>query len=178
MPLTRLGITPRHCPVYSPGEAIPATMRRCAVRPGSTPRHCATRSRTAGTPRPRKETAEPSKGDRRLFRARPGPCRDIGHAPAVTISPVRPSQPLQRHPRRCGNTWRQDIATPLLCPVRPLVSGTLESARGRTPNWRPLHRHPRSRSWTDTGCAMTSRQKQDSPGRPSTPRHCAPYCHT
>jgi hypothetical protein len=45
-----------------------------------------------------------------------GPCRDVGHAPAVTISPVRPSQPLQCHPRRCGNTRRQDIATPTVVP--------------------------------------------------------------
>jgi hypothetical protein len=96
--LMRLGITPRHCPAYSPGEAIPATVRCCAVRPGSTSQHCATHFHTAGTLHPRKETAEPLKGDERLFRARTGPCRDVGHAPAVTISPVRPSQPLQRHP--------------------------------------------------------------------------------
>jgi hypothetical protein len=34
---------------------------------------------------------------------------------------------------------------PLLCLVRPPVSGTLESACGRPPNERPLHHHPRSR---------------------------------
>jgi hypothetical protein len=87
--LTRLGITPQHCPAYSPGEAIPAIVRCCAVRLGSTPQHCATHSHTAGTPRPRKEMAEPLKGDERRFRARTGPCRDVGHAPAVTVGGIR-----------------------------------------------------------------------------------------
>jgi hypothetical protein len=108
-------------------------VRRYAVRLGSTPRHCATHSHTAGTPRPRKETAEPSKGDGRLFRARTGPCRDVGHAPAVTISHVQPSQPLQRHPRCCGNTRRQDIATPTVVPR--MASRQL---------------HPRISTWADT----------------------------
>jgi hypothetical protein len=173
-----LGITPRHCPAYSPGEAIPATMRCYAVRPGSTPRHYATHSHTARTPRPQKETAEPSKGDGRLFRARTGSCRDVGHAPPSPLA-------LCGHPSHCSAIpnvvgTRGDRTSPpqLLCPVRPLVSGTLESTRGRTPNGRPLHRHPRSRSWTDTGHTMTSRQKRDSPGQPSTPRHCTPYLHT
>jgi hypothetical protein len=40
-------------------------------------------------------------------------------------------------------------------PIRPHVNGTLESSHGRSPNRRPLHRHPRSRSWTRTGRAMT-----------------------
>jgi hypothetical protein len=114
--MTRLGIMPQRCSTNSPGEAIPATTRRCALRPGSTPRHCATHSRMAGTPHPRKRMAEPSKGDGRLLRARTGPCRDVGRVPAITISPVWPSQPLQHHPRRCGNTRQQDIATPTIVP--------------------------------------------------------------
>jgi hypothetical protein len=107
---------PQHCSANSPGEAIPATMRHCAVRPGSTPRHCATHSRTTGMPHHRKRMAEPSKGDGRLSRTRTGPCRDVGRTPDVTISPVRPSQPLQCHSRCCGNTQRWDIATPTAVP--------------------------------------------------------------
>jgi hypothetical protein len=107
-----------------------------------------------------------------------------GHAVTSGTPPPSPSA-LCGHPSHCsaipdavGTHGGRTSPCPLLCPVRPLVSGTLESARGRTPNGRPLHRHPRSRSWMDTGRAMTSRQKQDSLGRPSTPRHCAPYHHT
>jgi hypothetical protein len=107
---------PQRCSANSPGEAIPATMWRCTVRPGSTPRHCATHSRTAGTPHPQKRTAEPSKGDGCMFRARTGPCRDVGRVPTVTISPVQPSQPLHRHPRRCRSARRRDIATPTAVP--------------------------------------------------------------
>jgi hypothetical protein len=33
----RLGITPRRCSANSPGEAIPATVRRCAAWPVSLP---------------------------------------------------------------------------------------------------------------------------------------------
>jgi hypothetical protein len=175
----------RHCSTNPPGEVIPATVRHCAVRPVSAPRHCATRSRTAGAPHPWKGTTEPSKGDKRLFRARTGPRRDVGRVPSVTISPVRPSPPSRRYPGHCSAIpdaveARDDrrSSLPLLCPVRPPVSGTLESARGRPPNGRPLHRHPRSRSWTDTGHATTSHRKQDSPGRPSTPRHCTPRHRT
>jgi hypothetical protein len=78
----------------------------------SAPRHCATHSCTAGAPHPRKRMMEPSKGDGRPSCARMGPCRDVGRAPSVTISPVRPSRALQRHPRRCGSARQQDIATP------------------------------------------------------------------
>jgi hypothetical protein len=115
-PPTRLGVISRCCSANPPAEAIPATVQHCAVRLGSAPRHCATHSRTAGMPHPRKRTAEPSKGDRRLFCARTGPCRDVVRVRAVTISPVQPSQPLQRHPRRCGKTQRQDIAMPTVVP--------------------------------------------------------------
>jgi hypothetical protein len=149
MPLTRLGIMPRRCSTNSPGEAIPATMRRCVVRSGSTPRHCATHSRTAGTPHPRKRTAEPSKGGGRLFRARTGPCRDVGRVPSVTISPGRPSPPPWRHPRHCiaipdvvEARGDRTSPRPLLCLVRPPVSDTLKSACGRPSNGQPIHRHP------------------------------------
>jgi hypothetical protein len=128
------------------------------------------------------------KGDGRSLRARPGPRHDVGpvrHVSSVTIGPVRPSPPSRSHPGHCsaipdavGARGDKTPPRPLLCPVRPPVSCTLESAHGRRPNGRLLHRHPRSRSWTDTGHAMTSRQKQDSPGRPSTPPHCTPCHHT
>jgi hypothetical protein len=67
---TRLGITPRHYSANSPGEAIPATVRRCTAWSATIPRHCATHSRTADAPHPRKRTAEPSKG-RRMTTPRP-----------------------------------------------------------------------------------------------------------
>jgi hypothetical protein len=185
VPLTRLGAIFRRCSANPPGKAIPATVRYCAVRPVSAPRHCATHSRTAGAPRPRKRTAEPSKGDGRPFRARTGPCRDVGRAPSVTISLVRPSPPPRRHPRHCSAIpdamEAHDDKTPprrLLCTLRLPVSCTLESVYRRRLNGRFQHRHPRSRSWADTGHTATSRSKQDSPGRPSTPRHCTPRHHT
>jgi hypothetical protein len=65
-----------------------------------------------------------------------------------------------------------------LCLVQPHVNSTLESSHGQPSNRRPLCRHPRSRSWTRTGHAMTPRQKRDSLGRPSTPWHCTPCIHT
>jgi hypothetical protein len=121
-------------------------VRHCTVRPGSAPRHCATHSSTVGTLHPRNRTAEPSKGDERLFRARTRPCRDVGRIPVVTISPVRPSQPLQRHPRRCGNTQRQDIATTTAVPCmasrqrHPRVStrASTERATPTPPPSKPL----------------------------------------
>jgi hypothetical protein len=48
-----------------------------------------------------------------------------------------------------------------------------------SPSRRKLERrHPRSRSWADTGHDMMLRRKPDSPGRSSTPLYCAPYRHT
>jgi hypothetical protein len=101
-PLACLGTMPRRCSANPPGEAIPATVRFCAVRPVSALRHYATHSCTVGVPHPRKRTVEPSKGDERLFCARMGPCRDVGRVPYITIIPVRPSPPLQRHPGHCS----------------------------------------------------------------------------
>jgi hypothetical protein len=164
-------------------------VRRCAAWPATTPWHCATRSRTDGTPHPRKRTTEPSKRRQttmphprndnvvtsgRRDRSLPSPSALCGH----------PRYP-QRHPGHCitiTNTvgGRGDKTPPrrLLCALRPLVSRTLEPMYRRQPNGRPLNRHPRSRSWTDTGHATTPRQIQDLPGRPSTPWHCTPCLHT
>jgi hypothetical protein len=143
--------------------------------------------------RPTRHTLErgwrnPRKGDRHLFRARPGPRRDVGQVRRVsfiTICPVWPSPPSQRHPGHCSAIpdtvqARGDKTPPRprLCPLRPPVSCTLESAYRRRPNEKLLRHHPQSHSWTDTGHAMTLRQKQDSPGQPSTPRHCTPCHHT
>jgi hypothetical protein len=130
----------------------------------------------------------PRRGDKRLFHACPGLRRDVrpaGPVTSVAVGPVRPSPSSRHHPGHCiaipdAVEARGDGTSPrpLLCLVQPTVSGTLESACGRPSNEQPLHRHSRSRSWTDTGHAMTSRQKGDSPERPSTPRRCTPYLHT
>jgi hypothetical protein len=53
---------PRRCSANSPGEAIPATVRRYAARPVSVPQHCAAHSRTVDAPCHQKRTAEPPKG--------------------------------------------------------------------------------------------------------------------
>jgi hypothetical protein len=52
--LTRLGITPRCCSADPLGEAIPATMQHCEVRPVSGPWHCAAYPCTADAPSPRR----------------------------------------------------------------------------------------------------------------------------
>jgi hypothetical protein len=130
----------------------------------------------------------PRRGNERLFHTCPGLRRDVrpaGPVTSVAVGPVRPSPQSGHHPGHCIAIpdvveARGDKTLPhlLICPVRPPVSGTLESVCGRPPNERPLHRHPRSRSWTNTGHNMTSRRKQDSLGRPSTPRHCTSCLHT
>jgi hypothetical protein len=66
----------------------------------------------------------------------------------------------------------------LLCNPQSPVSLTLELTYEQRPNKRIPRHYPRSRSWTNTRLAATSRQKQDSPGRPSIPWHCTPYRHT
>jgi hypothetical protein len=111
----------------------------------------------------------PRRGHRRLFHACPGLRRDVrpaGPVTSVAVGPVRPSPPSRHHSGHCVTIpdaveARGDGTSPrsLLRLVRPPVSSTLESACGRPPNERPLCRHPRSRSWTDIGHAMTSRQK-------------------
>jgi hypothetical protein len=130
----------------------------------------------------------PRRGDGRLLRARPGRRRDVGpirRVSSVTISPVRSSPPPQHHPGHCSAI--PDVVglrggkTPphrLLCPLWPPVGCTLESAYGRRLKGKFQRHHSRSRSWTDTGYAMTLRQRQDSSGRPSTLLHCPPCHHT
>jgi hypothetical protein len=122
--------------------------------------------------RPMRRTLEggrrnPQKGDGRLLHARRGQCRDIRPVrcvSSVTIGPVRPSPPPRRHPGHCSAISnavgvRGEKTPPRLplCTLRPPVGYTLESAYGRQPNGKLLHRHPRSRSWTNTGRAMTLR---------------------
>jgi hypothetical protein len=143
--------------------------------------------------RPTRRTLEkgrqsPRREDVRLLHTLTGLRRDVrpvGAVTSVTIGPVRPSPPSRRHPGNCttipGAVEACSDRTPPrrpLCLVRPHVKGTLESSHGQPSNRRPLCRHPRSRSWTRTGRAMTPRRKRDSPGRPSTPWHCAPCLHT
>jgi hypothetical protein len=109
-----------------------------------------------------------------LFRDYTGLRRDVRPAGAVfpvSVSPVRPSPPLQRHAGHCDDISdavgvHGDGASPRppLCRVR-----TLEPAHGRWPGNQPLHRHPRSCSCTRTGRATTPRLEQDLPGRPSAP---------
>jgi hypothetical protein len=65
-------------------------------------------------------------GGGRLFHARQGQHRDVGlvrRVSSLTIDPVRPTPPLQRHPRHCGSTGRQDAAT--LATVRLTASRQL-----------------------------------------------------
>jgi hypothetical protein len=141
--------------------------------------------------RPARHTLErgrrnPQKGDGRPTRAHPGRCRDVGPVKrilSVTIGPVRPSPLPRRHPGHCSTIpdavgLRDDKMLPrlLLCTLRPPVNRTLESAYRRRPGKKISHRHPRSRSWADTGHATTLCQKQDSPGRSATLQHCA-SCH-
>jgi hypothetical protein len=128
----------------------------------------------------------PQNGDGHPTRACPGRRRDVEpvrRVPSVTISPVRPSPLPRRHPGHCSaipdtvGVW-DDKMPPrlLLCTLRPPVNRTLESAYRRRPGKKIPHRHPRSRSWMDTGHATTLCQKQDSPGQSSTLQHYAP-CH-
>jgi hypothetical protein len=147
---------PRHCSANSPGEAIPATVRHRAAGSATTSWHCATHSRTADASHPRKRTAEPSKRRRTTT---PRPCRSN----AVT-SGRRDQSPsaLCNHPRRPRRHPGHCITIPdaveacgdgtlpcqQLYPRTASRHGTLESSHGRPPNRRPLHRHPRSRSWT------------------------------
>jgi hypothetical protein len=111
--------------------------------------------------------------------------RPVGAVFPVAVNPVRPSQPLQRHARHCADIpdvvdahGDRTSPRPPLYLVRPPVNTTLESARGRRPDSQPLRCYPRSRSCTSTGLATTHQRERDSPGQPSTLRHCSPYLHT
>jgi hypothetical protein len=93
--------------------------------------------------------------------------RDVGPVGAVipvAVSPVRPSPSLQHHAAHCNDIpdtvgAHGDGTSPSLplCLVRTPVDGTLEPARRRRPDSRPLHRHPRSHSCLGTGRATTPR---------------------
>jgi hypothetical protein len=143
--------------------------------------------------RPTRRTLEegrqsPRREDEQLLHARTGRRRDVkpvGAVTSVAIGPVRPFPPSRRHPDHCTNIPDAvgacgDRTPPrrLLCLVRSHVNGALEPSRGRPSNRQPLRRHPRSRSWTHTGRAMTPCQMRDSPGRLSTPRRCTPCLYT
>jgi hypothetical protein len=101
----RLGITPRHCSTNSHGEAIPATVRRCAAWPATTPWHCATHSCTDDAPHPRKRTVEPSKG-RRTTTPRPHKDNIVTSGrrdrspPSPSVLCDHPRHP-QHHPGNC-----------------------------------------------------------------------------
>jgi hypothetical protein len=122
----------------------------------------------------------------RHARAKTTPRRQAGgighlrrHRPCATILVVSDAIPATASPS--PTLWKRAVNGTL--PRRQLYPRTaprhgLESSHGWPPNKRPLHHHPQSRSWTRTGCAMTSRQKQDSPGRSSTPRRCTPCLYT
>jgi hypothetical protein len=130
----------------------------------------------------------PRKGDGSMFCARPGRCYDVRpvrRVSSVTISPMQPSPLPRRHPGHYSTIpdamgVRDDKTPPhlLLHPLRRPVSRTLESAYGRRLNEKLPNHHPQSRSRTDTGHVTMLCQKQNSPGRPSTLQHCAPYRYT
>jgi hypothetical protein len=181
--LTRLGITPRCCSADPLGEAIPATMQHCEVRPVSAPWHCAAYPCTADAPSPRRGPAEPSNA----FPVSTQGC-------AVTSGRRERSSPslstLCGHPRHCSATPGTVTTSPMLLECTgtrrrhdrhcvaygPPVDGTLELARGRRPGSRPLHRYPRSRSCLGTGRATTPRLdeiRQDGRQLRRTARHAS-----
>jgi hypothetical protein len=100
----------------------------------------------------------PRRGDKHFFHVYTGLHHDVRLVRtvfSVSISPVRPSPPLQRHSEYCSVIpdavkahGDRTSPRPLLCLVRPPVNGTLESARGRRPDDQPLRHHPRSRPCT------------------------------
>jgi hypothetical protein len=121
----------------------------------------------------------PRKGYGHLPRAHTGRRHDVGLVERVSSansSPVRLSPLLYYHPGHCRANpdvvGAQDDGTSprrLLCDSQSSVSPTLEADIRAT---RGSHATtPQNRSWTDTGLTATSRQKQDSPGWPPTPRH-------
>jgi hypothetical protein len=176
---TRLGITPDTVP---PTPLVRPSQPLCDVV-----RHDQRQSRGTVPPtpvRPTRRTLERG----RLLHAHTGLRRDVGPTgPVTSVALVlcgHPRRP-QRHPGHCITIsytvgGRGDKTPPrrLLCSLRPPVSRILEPMYGRRLNEKSLHRHPRSRSWTDTRHAMTPRQMQDLPGRSSTPQRCTPCLYT
>jgi hypothetical protein len=165
---TRLGITPRHCSANSPGEAIPATVRRCAAGSGTTLWRYATYSRTADALHPRKRTAKPSKGRRTTT---PRLCKDN----AVTSgrrdrSPPSPSalcdhrRRPQRHPGHCIT-----------------ILDVVEACGDGTPPRQLLHPRTASRQWHPRVLTRAVDEQETSTPPPSKPllgthkmRHDAP----
>jgi hypothetical protein len=95
-----LGVTPRRCSTNSLGKTIPATVQHYAERPVSAPWPCAAYFCTANTSSPQRGTVEPSKRNKYICYVYTGLHRDVrpaGKVFSVTISPVRPSAPLQCH---------------------------------------------------------------------------------
>jgi hypothetical protein len=80
--------------------------------------------------------------------------------------------------RRCWGARGQDVATTATVPRTGPRQRHPRIDPLRRPVNQPLRRHPHSRSCTSTGRTTTPQQEQDSPGRPSAPRHCSSYLHT
>jgi hypothetical protein len=159
VPLTRLG------------NHIPALFRQPSGR--GHPRHCTAlcgkarvSSVTLCHPLSYDRRAAPSKEDGGALKGGTDACSAPAQDHAVTSDQRGASHPspsaLCGHPKHCsaipdavGTRGGRTPPRPPLCPVRPPVSCTLESSHERRPNRRLLRRHPQSRSWTDTGHAMT-----------------------
>jgi hypothetical protein len=164
----------------APGNHAPALFRQLPpVRPSlplcDTMRHGRCQSRDTVPPtlvRLTRRALErgrrnPRRGDGRLCHPCLGLRRDVrlaGPVTSVAVGPVRPSSPSHHHSGHCiaipDVVGVRDDKTPplqLLCALRPPVSCTLESAYRQRLHGRLQHRHPRSRSWADTGHATTFR---------------------
>jgi hypothetical protein len=176
-----LGIISRRCSTNPPDEAIPA-----AVRYYATLYHpLLYGSRTAP---PKEDGGALERGtDAHLAPAQdnavtsdqqdaspPSPSALCGHSRCHDAIPgtATPSPTLWEYgaTRRCHSSCCAPYGFPSAAPLEP--------AYERRPNGKPPHHHPRSRSRMDTGHATTPYQQQDSPGRPSTLQHCAPYRYT
>jgi hypothetical protein len=112
--------------------------------------------------------------------------RPAGSVTSVAISPMRPSPPsptpsptpswpLHRHPRRCRSMRQRDAATPATVPPYGLASTAPSSPH--TGGRRTGNRYTATLE-AAPGRAMMPRQRQDSSGRPSTPRRCTPCLYT
>jgi hypothetical protein len=185
MTLTRLGIMPRRCSTDSLGRPSPPlcnTVRRGWCQPRDAVPPTSVRLTRRALEGGAGGTLECFSRDYTGLRSDVGPA---GAVVPVAVSPVRPSPPLQRHAGYSDNNpdavgAHGDGTSPRLPRylIQTPVDGTLEPAHGQRPDNQPLHHHPRSRSCTSTGRATTPRPEQDSPGRPSTQRHCSPRLHT
>jgi hypothetical protein len=167
---------PRHCSADSPPlcDAVRSGQQPPRGTSPPTPVRLAPRALEKGRRKPQRENTQllcTCAGWRRDV-------RPVGAVTSVAIGPVRPSWPLNHHTRRCGTCGDKTPPRQPVYLVRPPVNGTHEPARGRRPDERPLHHHPRSRSCTGTGRATTPHQKWDSPGQPSTPCHCTSCLYT